>query len=87
MQRIYVHKDVSDNFTNLFTKKTFEGLRLGDPMKDETNIGPLAISESLEHVHELVNDAVSMGGTLLIGGNQNTDSEGKGRFYEPTVIA
>ena len=56
-------------------------------MKDEINIGPIAVAEQIEHLQDLVNDSVSMGGTLVIGGNPNTDDKGIGRFYEPTIIA
>ena len=45
IQRIYVHKEISTEFINLFSKKTFAGLKIGDPMLDETTIGPLALTE------------------------------------------
>lgn len=47
IQRIYVHKDISGDFINQFSKKAFEELKLGDPMNEDTNIGPMAI---LEHI-------------------------------------
>jgi acyl-CoA reductase-like NAD-dependent aldehyde dehydrogenase len=45
-----VHKDISGDFINHFSKKAFEELKLGDPMLDTTNIGPMAI---LDHIEEL----------------------------------
>jgi acyl-CoA reductase-like NAD-dependent aldehyde dehydrogenase len=62
-------------------------LKIGDPMLEETNIGPMAIIDHVEHLMEVVNDCVNLGGLLVLGGNTNTDSTGKGRFFEPTIIA
>lgn len=87
MQRIYVHKDISTDFINMFSKKAFERLKIGDPMKDDTNIGPIAVSENVEFMQDLVDDAISMGGSAVLGGMKNTDENGLGRFYEPTIIA
>ncbi len=42
-------------------------------MEESTSIGPLAMLENSEIIQELVNDAVSMGGSILLGGNANTD--------------
>ena len=50
IQRIYVHKDISGDFINHFSKKAFEDLTIGDPMRETTNIGPMAI---LEHIQAL----------------------------------
>lgn len=82
-----MHKDISDHFINTFTKKAFEETKLGDPMLDTTNIGPMAILDHVEELLEIVNDCVSMGGLTVLGGNTNTDELGKGRFFEPTIIA
>jgi acyl-CoA reductase-like NAD-dependent aldehyde dehydrogenase len=71
----------------MFTKKAFESLKLGDPMDPSTNIGPIAMPEGPEILVDYCNDAVSMGGSLLLGGNMNTDDKGLGRFFEPTIIA
>eukprot|EP00347_Sterkiella_histriomuscorum_P004449 403360417 len=86
MQRIFVEKVIYDEFVNKFSKRAFETLKLGDPMDESTNIGPLATSEYVEVMQDLVDDAVSMGGSVVLGGTQNTDEHGMGRFYEPTII-
>ena len=82
-----MHKDVGGEFTNRFTRKAFEELQLGDPMLETTNIGPMAILEHIEELQQICEDSVNMGGLLLLGGNPNSDAAGKGRFFEPTVIA
>ncbi len=76
IQRIFVHKEISGSFINQFSKKVFEELKIGDPMKEDTNIGPMAVIEHLENLQEICNDSVNMGGLLVVGGNQNTDDSG-----------
>jgi succinate-semialdehyde dehydrogenase/glutarate-semialdehyde dehydrogenase len=56
-------------------------------MNDDTNIGPIATPEGPEWLKECCDDAISMGGSVLLGGNMNTDENGLGRFFEPTIIA
>lgn len=56
-------------------------------MDETTNIGPIATIEGAEFLKEIVNDAVQMQGSLLLGGNYNLDEKGLGRFFEPTIIA
>jgi acyl-CoA reductase-like NAD-dependent aldehyde dehydrogenase len=87
IQRIFVHKDISGDFINDFSKKAFEELKIGDPMLDSTNIGPIALLDHIEELQEVVDDCVSMGGLTILGGNANSDVHGRGRFYEPTIIA
>lgn len=45
MERIYVHQEISAEFINKFSKMAFETLKLGDPMNEDTNIGPMAMLE------------------------------------------
>jgi acyl-CoA reductase-like NAD-dependent aldehyde dehydrogenase len=56
-------------------------------MLDTSNYGCINFPEAITFFDEFVRDAVANGGTVTIGGFKNTDSEGMGRFYEPTVIA
>lgn len=37
-------------------------------MDESTNIGPLALAENVENMQELVDDAVNMGGSVVLGG-------------------
>lgn len=48
IQRIYVHKDISNKFINAFSKKVFEELKMGDPMNKDTYIGPMAVLDHVE---------------------------------------
>lgn len=67
-------------------------------MDEQTDIGPLAQLDYIEKMEGMfykikskliayIADAVNMGGALVLGGNQNTDDKGMGRFFEPTIIA
>jgi acyl-CoA reductase-like NAD-dependent aldehyde dehydrogenase len=56
-------------------------------MLESTNIGPMAILEQVETLQEICEDCVNMGGLIVLGGNANSDEHGKGRFFEPTLIA
>ena len=58
---------------------------MGDPMNEDTYIGPMAVLEHVEQLMEICEDAINMGGQISVGGNPNTDEKGQGRFFEPTV--
>jgi acyl-CoA reductase-like NAD-dependent aldehyde dehydrogenase len=61
--------------------KQIETLKVGDPMDPETEVGPLIDSGALDKVGEFVDDAVSKGAEVLVGG------ERKDPFYMPTLLA
>jgi succinate-semialdehyde dehydrogenase/glutarate-semialdehyde dehydrogenase/succinyl-CoA reductase len=75
-------KNVADEFIEKFVKKASE-LKVGDPTKTETNIGPLSSNESLETISGIVEDAKEKGVEILLGGSE---IDGKGYFYQPTIM-
>jgi succinate-semialdehyde dehydrogenase/glutarate-semialdehyde dehydrogenase/succinyl-CoA reductase len=81
-KRFIVTKNVAKEFIEKFVQKT-EALRVGNPMSEETDIGPLVNSAGLDKIEELVNDAVAQGAEVLTGGKRLGS---KGYFYSPTVI-
>lgn len=81
-KRFFVTKNVAKEFIEKFVQKT-ESLRVGDPMSEETDIGPLVNSDGINKIEELVNDAVANGAELLTGGKRTGS---KGYFYTPTVL-
>jgi succinate-semialdehyde dehydrogenase/glutarate-semialdehyde dehydrogenase len=81
-KRFIVHSDVAAQFQELFVKH-MSALVVGDPADERTDIGPLATSQGLEDVEELVADAVSQGATVLCGGMRTGT---RGWYYPPTVI-
>jgi succinate-semialdehyde dehydrogenase/glutarate-semialdehyde dehydrogenase len=82
-KRFIVHDDVADEFEQQFVERV-AALKVGDPMDESTDIGPLATEQGRKDVEALVEDAVAKGATVLTGGRA---PEGPGWFYEPTVIA
>jgi succinate-semialdehyde dehydrogenase/glutarate-semialdehyde dehydrogenase len=82
-KRFIVHEAVADEFERKFVER-MGALRLGDPMDESTDIGPLATEQGRSDVEELVDDAVAQGATVLLGGER---PDGPGWFYPATVIA
>lgn len=81
--RIYVHKNVKDDFARLFVEKV-QQLKVGNSLSEGVDIGPLVSGSSLDKVKEHVEDAVSKGAKVLCGGAEV--SEESGYFYEPTIL-
>lgn len=80
LQRILVHKDIFDEFKDSFIEKV-KALKLGDPLNDDTNVGPMIEVAALDRVENWVKEAVDGGAEILTGGKRK-DSV----FFEPTVL-
>jgi acyl-CoA reductase-like NAD-dependent aldehyde dehydrogenase len=81
-KRFIVVKDVANEFIEKFVQKT-EKLRVGDPLSDDTDIGPLVNASGLNKIDSQVKESVKEGGEVLTGGEQTGK---KGYFYRPTVL-
>jgi acyl-CoA reductase-like NAD-dependent aldehyde dehydrogenase len=81
-KRFIVVKKVADEFIEKFVQKT-EKLKVGDPLSDGTDIGPLVNASSREKIDSQVKESVREGAEVLIGGEQVGK---KGYFYKPTVL-
>ena len=81
-KRFIVHEAVADEFERRFVER-MAALRLGDPMDEATDLGPLATEQGRADVEELVDDAVKQGATVLVGGQR---PDGPGWFYPATVV-
>lgn len=81
-KRFIVHADVYDEFRSLFVEK-MAALRVGDPLLDTTDVGPVATENGRNDLIELVDDALEHGATALVGG---ATPDGPGWFYPPTII-
>ncbi|MFJ9632559.1 NADP-dependent succinic semialdehyde dehydrogenase [Streptomyces sp. NPDC101175] len=82
-KRFIVHTDVFDAFAERFVAG-MKALTVGDPLVEETEVGPLATEQGRDDLEELVDDAVRSGATVLCGGQR---PEGPGWYYPPTVLA
>ncbi|MDV9170277.1 NADP-dependent succinic semialdehyde dehydrogenase [Streptomyces sp. W16] len=82
-KRFIVHTDVFDAFAERFVAG-MKALTVGDPLAEETEVGPLASEQGRSDLEELVDDAVESGATVLCGGER---PDGPGWYYPPTVLA
>ncbi len=81
IQRILVHEDVADAFTERLVANT-EALRVGDPLDPETDVGPLISPGDRDRVKAWVDEAVAAGAELLSGG----ELVDEGRCLAPTLL-
>ncbi|HEU0144337.1 MAG TPA: aldehyde dehydrogenase family protein, partial [Nitrososphaera sp.] len=81
-KRFFVVKKIANEFIEKFVQKT-EKLNVGDPLSDQTDIGPLVNSKSVENMESVVEDSVRKGGEVLTGGER---AKSKGSFYKPTLL-
>ncbi|HJQ39345.1 MAG TPA: NAD-dependent succinate-semialdehyde dehydrogenase [Thermoanaerobaculia bacterium] len=79
-KRFIVHDAVASDFQSRFVS-AMQSLRLGDPLDESTDVGPLATPQIADDIEKQVSDSVAAGAKLLTGGKRN------GNFYEPTVLA
>lgn len=81
-KRFIVHESVYDTFQQRFVAG-MEAMKIGDPMKEDTDIGPLATQKIAETLEAQVGAAVQAGALLLTGGQRMI---GDGYYFEPTVL-
>jgi acyl-CoA reductase-like NAD-dependent aldehyde dehydrogenase len=78
-ERILVHESVKEEFIAALTERT-KGLRVGDPLDEETDMGPLCTPEVLARTREHLDDAVAKGASIVLGGGHD------GQLHEPTIV-
>src|SRR3989454_7393793 len=81
-KRFLVADTIHDDFLRQFVER-MRALKIGDPLDETTELGPLATEQILQGVHEQVQKSIAAGAKLLTGGNR---VYGPGFFYEPTVL-
>ena len=86
VERVYVHRSLYEEFLKKAAVLVAE-YKLGDPFDPSTNMGPMAQPSSIPFLHEQVKEAEKMGARIICGGKPTTDANGKGRFFEPTIVA
>jgi len=82
-KRFIMVEDIADQFETQFVKRMKE-LVVGEPMDDNTELGPIAREDLLEELDWQVKETVKQGGKILTGG-ERVDREGA--FYQPTVLS
>lgn len=78
-KRFIVHASLFDAFTERFVAEV-KKLKQGNPLEEDTDIGPLARVDLAEDIEKQVSKSVAMGARVLTGGTR------KDAFYEPTVL-
>lgn len=81
-KRFIVHEQIADRFEREFVKK-MEALKVGDPMEQSTELGPLATPSGVADIERDVEKSVAAGAKILTGGKRLPRS---GNFYAPTVL-
>ncbi|WP_152285429.1 aldehyde dehydrogenase [Flavicella marina] len=85
-ERMYVHENIYDTFMEKFLAKVAE-IKVGDPMLEETDMGPKVNGNELKHMEHLVEVSVKEGATIAAGGKRPEGAEfEKGFWFEPTVL-
>lgn len=81
-KRIYLHRDIFDEFTELFLARV-NSFKIGDPMDPEVFIGPMVNRRAADELAGQVTETVRMGARLLCGTGK---PEGTGSLFKPTVL-
>ena len=85
-ERTYVQRGVYDEFVERFVDAA-SSLRLGDPTRDDVQMGPKVNEPELTKVEAFVTDAVQQGAEIVLGGGRPEGEEfQKGYWFEPTVL-
>ncbi len=88
-KRFVVHRDIADEFTKGFVHQ-MESLVVGDPLDPSTDVGPLVTAAARDNLAAQIDDARSLGASILCGGEAVVGPGGPDRpgfFYRPTVVA
>jgi acyl-CoA reductase-like NAD-dependent aldehyde dehydrogenase len=79
VQRVFVHSQVYDEFATGLVRRV-EALRVGDPLDEETHVGPLIDGAALDRVEAWLAEAVDGGARILTGGVR------EGALFHPTIV-
>lgn len=85
--RVYVDQTVKDKFIGLLKNYTEKYVKVGDPTRKETFLGPVINKAAVEAYSRAADEARKDGGSFVHGGNVLTSGEfSRGYFVEPTVV-
>jgi glyceraldehyde-3-phosphate dehydrogenase (NADP+) len=69
VQRLYIHQEIYEDFRDRFVERT-KKYRIGDKLKEETDMGPMITEEEAKRVEAWIKEAVEKGARVLTGGNR-----------------
>ena len=84
IERVYVYNSVADKFTEALVEEA-KKVKLGDPMDENTDVGPMASKVQLKNTIEKVALAKKEGARLLTGGERPLEPA-RGYFFTPTIF-
>jgi acyl-CoA reductase-like NAD-dependent aldehyde dehydrogenase len=79
VQRMFIHEDVWDPFMSKFVEGA-RSLKVGDPADPETDLGPMVDAAAASRTQRWVDEAVALGGKVLLGGQSD------GTYFQPTIL-
>ena len=82
--RLYLQSKIYDEFLEKISNKA-KNIKIGDPMSDSTQMGPLATINQLTNIQEKIDETVKQGGKIITGGERANEFN-KGWFFKPTII-
>ncbi|MCI5071538.1 NAD-dependent succinate-semialdehyde dehydrogenase [bacterium] len=82
-KRLIVMAEVYDEFMAKL-KQEMSHKKMGDPKKQDTDIGPMARYDLRDELHKQVQESIEQGAQCILGGK--IDSSNKGAFYPPTIL-
>jgi len=82
--RVFIQSGIREEFLARLVERA-EQIQIGDPLGEDTQVGPLATREQLDHISESVKDAISEGAKLLFGGKRPEGLD-EGWYYTPTIL-
>ena len=82
--RLYLQEGIYDDFLNKISTKAKQ-IKIGPPMNEETQMGPLATLNQLNNIQEKIDQTIKQGGRLVTGGEKPKEIN-QGWYYKPTII-
>jgi acyl-CoA reductase-like NAD-dependent aldehyde dehydrogenase len=82
---VFLHQRIHEQVLERLVERAGQ-IRIGDPLDEDTDMGPLATRRQLEHIESSVASSVDQGASLLHGGRRPERPE-RGWYYEPTILA
>src|SRR4051794_25626547 len=79
VQRMFVHESIWEDFLGRLVEGA-KGLTVGDPLDPNTDVGPMVDDKAASRTQRWVEEAVALGGKVLLGGRAD------GNFFAPTVL-
>ncbi len=79
VQRVFVHKDISEKFTELLISET-KKIKFGNPFDENTITGPMINTAEAERVERWIGEAMESNATIITGGKR------EGAVFEPTIV-